>query len=100
VTSAERTPEASGPAPGRRFPKRPQADRVQTGVRMEKRMVKALKGLAELYDVSLGELLEDMTFACFAGRLPWSEETLRKIAELARIYGLDLPPHAGEDSAA
>ena len=29
-------------------------DRVQTGVRMERRLVKVCKALAELYDLSLG----------------------------------------------
>jgi predicted DNA-binding ribbon-helix-helix protein len=33
-------------------------ERVQTGVRLEKRLVKVLKALAEIYDLSLGELLE------------------------------------------
>ena len=33
-------------------------ERVQTGVRIEKRMLKVLKTLAEYYDLSLGDLLE------------------------------------------
>jgi predicted DNA-binding ribbon-helix-helix protein len=32
-------------------------ERVQTGVRMEKRLLKVLKGLAEYHDMSLGDLL-------------------------------------------
>ena len=35
-------------------------DRVQLGARMEKRLVKVLKGLAEYLDMPLGELLEGM----------------------------------------
>jgi hypothetical protein len=65
-------------------------ERVQTGVRMEKRLVKVLKALAELYDLSLGDLLEGIVLHAFDGKCPFSEETLRRIADLKRIYGLDL----------
>src|SRR5215470_7013330 len=65
-------------------------ERVQTGVRMEKRLVKVLKALAELKDLSLGDLLEGICLHAFDGKLPFSEETRRKIAELKKIYGLDL----------
>jgi|SRR5580658_7433201 hypothetical protein len=77
-------------------PLRPEApplrivSRVQTGVRMEKRLVKVLKALAELYDLSLGDLLEGIVLHAFEGRAPFSEESMRRIAELKRIYGLDL----------
>ena len=66
------------------------ADRVQTGVRLEKRLVKVLKALAELYDLSLGELLERLVVSSFAGRKPFSPATLARVTELAMIYGLDL----------
>jgi hypothetical protein len=65
-------------------------ERVQTGVRMEKRLVKVLKALAELYDLSLGDLLEGIVLHAFEGKSPFSEESLRRIADLKRIYGLDL----------
>jgi hypothetical protein len=52
------------------------ADRVHTGVRLERRLVKALKALAELYDLSLGELLEKLVVSTFAGRKPFSPATL------------------------
>jgi hypothetical protein len=68
----------------------PKPDRVQTGVRMERRLVKVLKALAELYDLSLGELLERLVVTTFAGRRPFSEATLARVGELARIYALDL----------
>jgi len=68
--------------------------RVQTGVRMEKRLVKVLKALAELYDRSLGDLLEGIVLHAFEGRSPFSAEALRRIAELERIYGLDLAARA------
>jgi hypothetical protein len=69
-------------------------ERVQTGVRMEKRIVKVLKALAELKDMSLGDLLEGICLHTFDGRLPFSDETRRKIGELKKIYGLDLDSSA------
>jgi len=65
-------------------------ERVQTGVRMERRTLKVLKGLAEYLDVSLGDLLEGVVLHAFEGRTPFSEETLKKIAQLKGVYGLDL----------
>ena len=35
-----------------------EVERVQTGVRMEKRMLKVLKAIAEQKDMTLGDLLE------------------------------------------
>ena len=69
-------------------------ERVQTGVRMEKRIVKVLKALAELKDLSLGDLLEGICLHAFDGRQPFSEETRRKIADLKKVYGLDLDASA------
>ena len=69
--------------------------RVQTGVRIEKRLLKVLKALAEQLDMSLGSLLEGMALHCFEGKAPFSEETLLKIDMLKSVYGLDL---AAEDS--
>ncbi|SDR60777.1 hypothetical protein SAMN05519103_07106 [Rhizobiales bacterium GAS113] len=65
-------------------------ERVQTGVRLEKRLVKVLKALAEYRDMSLGDLLEGMVLHAFEGRPPFSQPTLATIAELKRIYGLEL----------
>lgn len=70
-------------------------ERVQTGVRMEKRLVKVLKALAELHDLSLGDLLEGIVLHAFAGRPPFSAGSLHRIAELERIYGLDLAARGG-----
>lgn len=65
-------------------------ERIQTGVRMEKRLVKVLKGLAEYHDLSLGDLLEGIVLHAFEGKAPFGKESLRKIAELKQVYGLDL----------
>ena len=65
-------------------------ERVQTGVRIEKRLLKVLKGLAELKDLSLGDLLEGIVLHAFEGKAPFSKETLDQIAELKKIYKLTL----------
>lgn len=65
-------------------------ERVQTGVRLEKRLLKVLKGLAEHLDISLGDLLEGMSLHCFENKPPFSEETLGKIQQLKQVYDLDL----------
>lgn len=64
--------------------------RIQTGVRMERRTVKVLKALAEYKNMSFGELLEGIVLHAFDGKTPFSEETLGKISELKSVYGLDL----------
>ena len=69
---------------------RRRVERVQTGVRMEKRIVKVLKGLAEALDMSLGDLMEGICLHVFEGKAPFSEATLGKIADLKRVYDLDL----------
>ena len=63
--------------------------RVQTGVRVEKRLLKVLKGLAEYLDMSLGDLLEGITLASFEGRSPFVASTLTKIEQLKEVYGMD-----------
>ena len=67
-----------------------QVERVQTGARLEKRMLKVLKALAELKDMSLADLLEGIVLHTFEGKTPFSERTLKEISELKKIYGLKL----------
>lgn len=64
-------------------------ERVQIGARMEKRMVKVLKGLAEYHDLALGDLLEGIVLHAFEGRSPFHEESLRKIAQLKEVYEMN-----------
>ena len=64
-------------------------ERVQTGVRMEKRMVKVLKALAEYLDISLGDLLEGIVLHAFESKSSFSAETLQRIASLKEVYGMD-----------
>ena len=65
-------------------------DRVQTGLRLERRTLKVLKGLAEYLDVSLGDLVEGIALHAFEGRVPFSRDTLAKIEALKDVYGLTL----------
>ena len=65
-------------------------ERVQTGVRVEKRLLKVLKGLAEHLDLTLGDLLEGLALHAFENKPPFSKETLRKIEQLKAVYDLDL----------
>ena len=67
-----------------------EVERIQTGVRMEKRLLKVLKGLAELKDMSLGDLLEGIVLHAFEGKAPFSPQTLKEIEQLRNIYGLTL----------
>lgn len=74
---------------------RKKIQRVQTGVRIEKRLLKVLKALAEHLDMSLGDLLEGITLHCFEGEAPFSDALLGKIEQLKDVYDLDL---TAEDS--
>jgi len=65
-------------------------ERVQTGVRLEKRMLKVLKAIAELKDISLGDLIEGIVLHAFEGKAPFAPETLREIEQFRTIYGLTL----------
>jgi hypothetical protein len=67
-----------------------EVERIQTGVRMEKRLLKVLKGLAELKDMSLGDLMEGIVLHAFEGKAPFSPQTLKEIEQLRSIYGLTL----------
>lgn len=65
-------------------------ERVQTGVRIEKRLMKVLKALAEYYDITLGDLLEGIVLHAFDGKCAFHPESLERIARLKEIYELDL----------
>lgn len=67
-----------------------EVERIQTGVRMEKRLLKVLKGLAEYLDLSLGDLLEGIALHALENKPPFKPLTLDKVAQLRRVYGLDL----------
>ncbi len=65
-------------------------ERVQTGVRIEKRLLKVLRAFADYKDMSLGDLLEGIVLHAFDGNCPFSPESLLRISELKKFYDLDL----------
>ncbi|MDO6725616.1 hypothetical protein Q4544_01605 [Cognatishimia sp. 1_MG-2023] len=65
-------------------------ERVQTGLRLEKNMLKVLKGLAEKLEMSVAELMEGVILHAFEGKAPFSAETIGTIAKLKDVYDLDL----------
>ncbi len=67
-----------------------QIERVQTGVRIEKRLLKVLKAVAELKDMTLGDLLEGIVLHAFENKHPFSPETLKSIEKFKELYGLTL----------
>lgn len=69
-------------------------ERIQTGVRLEKRLVKVLKALAEHKEITLGDLLEGIVLHAFEGKCAFSKESLVMIAKLKEIYQLDLSADA------
>jgi hypothetical protein len=70
-------------------------ERTQTGVRIEKRILKVLKGFAAYHDISLGDLIEGIVLQTFEGKAPFNEKSLKKIEEFKKVYNLDL---TSEDS--
>jgi len=64
-------------------------ERVQTGVRIEKRMLKVLKALAEHFDLTVGDLLEGIVLHAFEGKTAFSPETLKLIGTLKEVYKMD-----------
>jgi hypothetical protein len=69
-------------------------ERVQTGVRMEKRLLKVLKAFAELRDMTLGDLLEGIVLHAFDGKCAFEPDSIRRIKELKGFYGLKLDSRA------
>ena len=68
--------------------------RVQTGVRIEKRLLKVLKALAEYNDMSLGDLLEGIVLHAFDGKAPFTAASIERIRTLKKFYDLDLDSSA------
>jgi len=67
-----------------------EVERVQTGVRIEKRILKVLKAVAERKDMTLGDLLEGIVLHAFEGKAPFTPQTLREIEQFKKLYGLTL----------
>jgi hypothetical protein len=67
-----------------------EVERVQTGVRLEKRMLKVLKAIAEQKDMTLGDLIEGIVLHAFEGKAPFSTQTLKEIEQFKSLYGMTL----------
>jgi hypothetical protein len=65
-------------------------ERIQTGIRLEKRILKVLKGIAEYNDMYVGDLLEGICLHAFENKAPFSPATLQRIKMLKEVYHLDL----------
>ncbi|HUX68843.1 MAG TPA: hypothetical protein VMV31_15260 [Terriglobales bacterium] len=69
-------------------------ERAQTGVRIEKRLLKVLRALADYHDLTLGDLLEGIVLHAFEGKPPFGPASRQRIRELKKIYGFDLDASA------
>lgn len=70
-------------------------ERVQVGVRLEKKMVKVLKAVAEYFDVTLTDLLESIVLHSFegGGANAFTDDVIPKIEEFKKIYGMNYGTH-------
>ena len=74
-------------------------ERVQTGVRMDKTLLKVLKSLAAYLEMSASDLIEGIVLSAFEGNTPFVPKTRSKIAQLASIFGLELRPATWDQPA-
>ena len=65
-------------------------ERVQTGLRIEKRMLKVLKAIAEYHDLGLGDLIEGIVLHALDGKCAFGKDSLQRIADIKKVYALDL----------
>ncbi len=66
-------------------------ERIQTGLRMDKTLLKVLKGLAEFTDMSLADLVEGLLLHALEGKAAITDPpTLDVIGQLKGVYGLQL----------
>ena len=65
-------------------------ERVQTGVRIEKRILKVLKAIATHHEMTLGDLIEGIVLHSFEGKPPFGPDSLTMIEKMKEIYELDL----------
>ena len=69
---------------------RKKVERVQTGVRIEKRVLQVLKAIAAKHELGLGDLIEGIVLHSFEGKPPFGAEGLAFIEQMKAAYGLDL----------
>jgi len=86
--------EQDGPVPGPPGRASLKVRRVQVGFKIEKRMLKVLKAIAELNDAKLGHLLEEIVLHQMDGVDAFTPKTLKKIAMFRQAYEMDYDVHA------
>ena len=62
---------------------------MQCGVRLERRLLKVLKALAEYLDISLAEVIELCALTAFEQPDGFSRGTQKRIAALREVYEVD-----------
>ena len=77
--------------------KKIKVERVQTGVRIEKRMLKVLKAMAEYHDISLSDLLEGIILHSMEGKRTFNDDSIKRIEQLKQIYGMDYDSSAAHN---
>lgn len=71
-------------------------ERIQTGIRLEKRLVKVLKGLAEHQDMTLGEIIELITIHALEREHAFAADSIPLVKKIKDVYGMDYDIHAYE----
>lgn len=77
--------------------KKVKIERVQLGVRMEKRLVKVLKAMAEYHDMTLGDLMEGIILHAMDGSSPFKNSSIERIQQFKEIYGMDYDSSAAHN---
>lgn len=77
--------------------KKIKVERVQLGVRMEKRLIKVMKAMAEYHDMTLGDLMEGIILHSMEGHSPFGEDTIQHINQFKEIYGMDYDSSAAHN---
>ncbi len=67
-----------------------------TNLRINSRLVKLLWAIADLYDLALGDFVENVALNALAGRKSFSDPALERIGLLAGVYGYDLATEASK----
>ena len=94
VHAAQRFSEAGQTAADVREGKPLRVQRVQVGFKIEKRMLKVLKAIAELFDLTLGNTLEEIVLHQMEGVDAFHPSTIKKIRLVQKVYGMDYDTHA------
>jgi hypothetical protein len=74
-----------------------EVERVQTGLRIESKILKVLKGMAEYKDLGTNEMLELILMHAFENRPAFSDEGFRAVRDLKKVYGMGYDVHAYKD---